>query len=469
MPNGGIVNPNSGLQIAYQQNFLARFFEEGLDSEMAFRRDAKQELIPIGAGESITKTRMGRTPPKPTALNPQNVTGLDNGLNYSTPSLEQYVYNVNEYGDAKQVDLVSEQAGIANQLQAFAKTNGVEAAQSVERVAKKTWFAAYNTGNTWIRNGAMGMVDPTTSRVYVDDIRGFQFAPVAGKMQPVASDNVLLVNEYAFNGGVSQQFTVVAAVPTQPTVSVYPSSVAGESSDGISGYLDISPAANSLPVGGDALVSALATPVLRPNGKRGTNQLTAEDQLTLQLIKNGQAILQSNGVPKHRDGAYHLYYDYQSESELFVDQQFIMMSASRIADPEDQNGQIFTLFGIKYIPTTEAYLQDMVEAAGMQPSDGAQVHRVLITGAGGLCQGNFTGLEQYANRPALGSSPSNIFLVDNIAHIIRAPIDNMGRQVSLAWLAIFAMVCPTDLTTTPAIIPTANNAAFKRAIVIEHC
>lgn len=465
MPNGGIINPNSGLQIAYQQNFLARFFEEGLDSEMAFRRDAKQELIPVGAGESITKTRMGRTPPKPTALNPANTVGLDNGLSYSTPNVEQYVYNVNEYGDAKQVDLVAEQAGIADQLQAFAKTNGVEAAQTVERVAKRTWFAAYNTGNTWSR-GDLG--SNSTTQVWVDDIRGFQFAPVLGKMQPVAADNPLLVNEFAFNGGVSQQFTIVAAVADQPTRSVYPTSVVGEASDGISGYLTISPAANNAPVSGDAIVSALATPVLRPNGKRGTNQLTAEDQLTLQLIKNGQAILQQNGVPKHRDGAYHLYYDYQSESELFVDQQFILMSASRIADAEDQNGQIFTLFGIKYIPTTEAYIQDMVESAGMQPSDGAQVHRVLITGAGGLCQGNFAGLESYANRPALGQV-SNIYLVDNIAHIIRAPIDNMGRQVSLAYLCIFAMVCPTDLTTTPAIIPTANNAVYKRAIVIEHC
>jgi hypothetical protein len=39
----------------------------------------------------------------------------------------------------------------------------------------------------------------------------------------------------------------------------------------------------------------------------------------------------------------------------------------------------------------------------------------------------------------------------------------------MVWLAAFGMVCPTDLTATPAVIPTANNATFKRAIVIEHC
>ena len=136
----------------------------------------------------------------------------------------------------------------------------------------------------------------------------------------------------------------------------------------------------------------------------------------------------------------------------------------------DQNGAIFTLMGMKFIPTTEVYLQASNTTAGMQAlPPGTSVHRVLITGAGGLCQGNFAGLESYAQRGPAVDSVSNIFLVDNIAHIIRAPLDNMGRQVSLVYLAVFGMVCPTDLTTTPAIIPTCNNATFKRAIVIEHC
>lgn len=463
-----IINPNAGFQIAFQNQFLARFFEEGLDSEMAYRRDALQELIPIGAGQTITKTRVGRLAPVPTPLNPVNITGLDNGINYATPNLEQYVYNVNEYSNGALVDLISEQAGIADQLKTLAKTNGVNAAQTLERVAKQTWFAAYNTGNTWIRSDLGSL---STSTVWVDDIRGFQFAPVNGQMQPVSSGNPLSVTEYAFgSGGVNQTFTVTAAVADSPTRSVYPSSVAGGASDGISGFLTISPVAGSVPNSGDALVSSLATPVIRPSGKQATNQLTPGDQLTLQLINNAVAVLQQNAVPRHPDGCYHLYYDYQSQSELFIDQQFILSSASRLADAEYQNGQVFSLFGTKFVPTTEAYLQALVTSAGMQApaAGGTNVHRVLITGSGGLCQGNFAALEQYAQRESVGSI-SNIYLVDNVAHIIRSPIDNQGRSATLVWLAIFGMVCPTDLTATPAVIPTANNSTFKRAIVIEHC
>lgn len=462
-----IVNPNAGFQIAYQQGFLARFFEEGLDSLMAYRRDAKQELIPVGAGETITKTRYGRLAPVPTPLNPANVIGLDNGVNYVTANLEQYTYNVNEYTNGQQLDLLYSQMSIGDQLLVLAKNNGVNAAQTIERVAKQTWFASYNTGNTWAR-GDLGSLSDT--QLWVDDIRGFQFAPVNGSMQPVSSSNQLLVNEYAFSGGgVTQSFYVTAAVADSPTRSVYPSSVFGQPSDGISGYLTIT-GTSTAPVSGDAIISSLATPVIRPNGKQGTNQLGPGDQLTLQLINNAVAVLEQNAIPRHSDGCYHLYYDFQSQSELFIDQQFILASASRIADTEYQNGQIFSLYGTKFIPTTEAYLQALNTSAGMQTpaAGGTNIHRVLITGAEGLNQGNFAGLESYAEHQGVGQI-SNIFMVDNVAHIIRSPIDNQGRSVTLVWLAAFGMVCPTDLTATPATIPTANNATFKRAIVIEHC
>jgi len=462
----GIVNPNSGFQIAFQQGFLARFFEEGLDSEMAYRRDAVIEMLPIRGGQSITKTKVGRTAPQTTPLNPANVTGLDNGITYSTPNLEQYTYNMGEYAGGKLVDLIAEQAGIADQLFMDCKLNGVEAAQSVERLAKQAWFAAYSTGNTWIRSDLGSL---STSTVWVDDIRGFLMAPQNGNLQPIGATNPLLVKEIAqVPGGVNQTFNVIAAVADSPTRSVYPTSSSAPS-DGVSGYLTISPAAGSAPVSGDALISSVATPVIRPNGKKGTNMLTSQDVLTLQMINNAVTILMQNAVPKHADGCYHVLYDPTSQSELFVDQQFMAMSASRLADAEDQNGAVFSLFGAKFIPTTEAYIQAASTAAGMQSlPDGTYIHRVLVTGAGGLYEANFTGLEQYAKRPAVNVI-SNIYLVDHIAQIISAPIDNMSRQVRLAWLAIKAFVCPTDLTATTAIIPTANNAAYKRAVVIEHC
>jgi hypothetical protein len=458
---GGIINPNGPFQIAFQNGFLARFFEEGLDSEAAFQHDCVVEMIPIRAGQSITKTRVGRTPPQISPLNPANVTGLDNGLTASTPNMEQYTYNVNEYGGLKQLDLAEELAGISDQLKMLAHTNGVEAAQTVERLVKQTWFANYNTGNTWVR-GDLGSV--TSSTLHVDDIRGFQFNYVNGQPEPVSSSNPLPVAEY---GSQPQTFNVIGAVADSPTQSVYPSSN-GITSDGISGVLTYNSASVGDPVSGDAIISSIAPVVLRPNNKLSTNALTTQDTLSVQLLQAAQTTLSQNAVPKHRDKTYHCYLDYHAFNELMADQQFQIMYASRGANPEYQNAQVFTIMGLTVIPTTEVYLQNAVTAAGMQNLGTAQVHRVLVTGAGGINIGHFSGLESFAERGDAVGHVSQIFMVDHIAHIVRSPIDNMGRQLSMAWLAMFALVCPTDLTATPTIIPTASNAAYKRAVVIEY-
>lgn len=463
---GGLINPNSALQIAYQTGMLARMFEEGLDSEAAYAHDATVEIVPAGIGETITKTRISRLAPQTTPLNPMNIGGLDNGLVALTPTAEQYTYSIQQFGAVQYLDLVQEQAGIANQLKQIARNNGVNAAQTVERLMKQNWFANYDTGNTWIRSD-LGAV--TSSTFYVDDIRGFQFNYVNGVAQPVSPSNPLPVMEVAFEGGTTQTMNITGAVADSVTRSVYPASVAGGSSDGVSGQLTYANSSSGNAVNGDALVSSLASPVFRPNNKQATNQLNSNDLVTVALLQTAQASLSQNAIPRHADGTYHCYMDYQSMTELLVDPQFQIMYASRGSNEVYQNNQVFTFLGMTIIPTTEAYLQALVPAAGMQTaSPNTVVHRVLITGKEGINIGHFAGIKSYADREAVNSI-SNIYMVDNIAHIIRAPIDNMGRNVSLAWLGAFAIVCPTDLTATPSIIPTASNAAYKRAVVIEHC
>jgi hypothetical protein len=57
--------------------------------------------------------------------------------------------------------------------------------------------------------------------------------------------------------------------------------------------------------------------------------------------------------------------------------------------------------------------------------------------------------------------------VDDIAHITREPIDALKQVVTQSWSYIGGFVAPTDTTTTPNTVPTASNAAFKRAAIIE--
>src|SRR2546422_36225 len=136
------TNFPSGLTGLLQSGFLERELEEGLDSILAYRREAIEETIPARIGETLTKTRKGRKAPAATPLDPAAMTGLDQGLTPSSFTIEQYAFTMSPYGDTVDVDLLEELGGIADQMVANSRNNGVQAAQSLERIARKKLFAA---------------------------------------------------------------------------------------------------------------------------------------------------------------------------------------------------------------------------------------------------------------------------------------------------------------------------------------
>jgi hypothetical protein len=58
-------------------------------------------------------------------------------------------------------------------------------------------------------------------------------------------------------------------------------------------------------------------------------------------------------------------------------------------------------------------------------------------------------------------------VVDDVAHITREPIDALKQVVTQSWSYIGGFVAPTDVTTNPTVLPTASNAANKRAVIVE--
>jgi len=94
------------------------------------------------------------------------------------------------------------------------------------------------------------------------------------------------------------------------------------------------------------------------------------------------------------------------------------------------------------------------------------IRRVLVAGAETMIQGNFEGLEGWLARQGVNAI-GDVRLVNNVAHIFRSPLDRLQQWMSLSWTWIGDFAIPTDLTATTSIIPTASNALYKRAVVIE--
>lgn len=454
------------LDDLFQAGFLTRQLEEGLDSDLAYRRHATEETIGGRLGSRIILPKVGRKAPVIQPLNPTNiVANLDNGLTPSLPSSETYEYNLQEWGDTEDVDLIGSTAACANLVKMASRTNGVQAAQSMERIAKIELFGSYDVGNTFCRTD---LGASSTTVVYVDDIRGFQYQMVNGVQEAVSVSNPLPVVEVrTTSGGINQRFNVTGATATGTNYSLYPGSsidnVGNVVSDGISGFLTISGAAQA-PVNGDAIVATNAAIIKRPLNKPSINMLTSSDTMTLSLILAAKQQLVANNVPPMPDGTYHFIHDPFIQQQLFADQQFLTAYASRFKSQEWQEGQIFELLGVTFIPTTEAYVQPPTPDVNINVT----VRRSIMLGAEALLQANYDGLDMYLNEPGSNYNPIGMcMLVSNVAQIIRPPIDRMQRLLSLTWTWIGDFTCPTDVTATQVIIPTGSSAQFKRAVVIE--
>lgn len=446
-----IQNMPTALQAAIQQGFLEREFQDGLTSGLGFRAIADRELVNINVGETVTKTRRGLKAPVTTPMAPSSNTGLDNGLTASSFTVEQYTLGIDQYADTIDLNVVTSQVGIANQFLANARTNGTQARQSLDRLARNALFAAYQGGNTFVRV-SLGAAAATIS---VDDVRGFENVLVGGKFVSVSGTNTATV----LVGSTTYTLTGVTRDGTNVSTTF----------GGISGTLtfstNVTTANGTL---GNVVYHTNAPVLLRPNGKwsggsafGGTTTqraLASTDVLTLSVIEDAVAQLRNNtGI---MDQMFNLYLDNVSMRQLFSDADFKQLYQGQYGSTEAKRGQVFQLMGVNFIPTTEAPVQQH------QVTTTLTVRRPVLVAPGALVEGDFAGMTQKASETA--GINSEIQMVDGVAQVVRGPLDRLSQIVSQSWFWIGGFVAPTDATANSNIIPTAGAQYLKRAVVIEH-
>ncbi|GAN55582.1 hypothetical protein [Tanticharoenia sakaeratensis] len=439
------------LQAAIQQGYLAREFENGLRSRLGFRAIADREVFPNAIGETLTKTRKSLKAPVTTPLNPTTNTNFDNGLTPSTWSIEQYTLSINQYGDTIDLNMVTSGVGIASQFLANANTNGIQAMQSLDRLARNALFGGaqngvggYLGGNTRVA----ATIGSASNVIEVDDIRGFQNVIVNGQVTSVSATNGMTVTVG------SDAYTLVAVAADATNVSTAPG--------GISGQLTFS-AAVSVSDGtqGNAVVASVAPLVLRPNGRLTTAGLQTSsaagiaDTLGIQTVLAGVAALRRNNVPMI-NGAYHCYLDDLQLLSLFRDTDFKYLYRGAYGSEEYRNGQVIELLGVRFIPTTEAP-QQLSLGAG-------PIHRALLVGQGALIEGDCA-LTGHSDIP--DAERALIEMVDSVAMVTREPLDRLRQIIAQSWYWIGGFALPTDVTANVAVIPTATNSYLKRGVVIE--
>jgi hypothetical protein len=180
-------------------------------------------------------------------------------------------------------------------------------------------------------------------------------------------------------------------------------------------------------------------------------------QLTAQMILNAAAQLRTNNVPPGADGRFVCYADPVHLTGVYNDPAFQRFFTGKPETSEYRSGIIGDLLGVRIQETNLNPVQTGLFAV--------PVRRAIVVGQGALIEGTFTS-EGYAAVNAVENDPL-VTVVDGIAHITREPMDALKQVVTTSWSYIGGFVCPTDTTASPATLPSATNAAFKRAVIIE--
>lgn len=451
-----IQNMPASLQNAIQQGFLEREFQTGLQSAIGYRAIADRETVSINVGETVTKTRAGLKAPVTTPLTPSGNTNLDNGITPSAQTIEQYTLGIDQYGDSIDLNIVTSQVGIANQFLLNGMTNGTQARQSLDRIARNALFAAYMGGQTRVRT----TLGAPAATINVDDVRGFETVlgtgAQAGKYVPVSGTYtaVVLVG--------SNLYTLTGTARDGGNVSTTPGGYSGTLT--FSGNVTVADATAL-----NRCVHANCPVLVRPNGKwtggsaygatTSTNSLISTDVLTLGTIEDAVAQLRNNTGMVNE--IFNLYLDNVSMRQLFADQDFKLMYQGQYGSKEARWGQVFELMGCRFIPTTEAITQAHPSTAGLT------VRRPILCAPGALIEGDFAGMTEKAAELASVNN-SEIQHIDGVCQVIRGPIDRLQQIIAQSWFWIGGFVAPTDATANSNIIPTAGSQYLKRAIVIEH-
>jgi len=442
------------LQTAIQQGYLEKEFKDGLQSALGYRAIADREQIAINIGETVTKTRAGLKAPATTPLLASGNTNLDNGLTPTPFTVEQYTLGMNSYGDTIDLNVVTSQVGIANQFLRNAKTNAIQARQTLDRLARNALFGAYLGGNTRVRT-TLGAPATTIS---VDDIRGFGTVLVNGAMVAVSSTNVASVtvgsDVYSLSGVSADATNVSTALIT----------------GGISGTLTFT--SNVTVADATALncvIHANGPQIIRPNGKyigalsstyastAATSALAATDLLSLGTIEDAVANLRANtGIV---DESFNLYLDTVSWRQLFADADFKQIFQGQYGAAPIKDMSVFHLMGVNFIPTTEAFIQ-------LASGTTIRTRRPILVAQGALIEGDYAGMEDVAH--SVSNDNAEVQRIDDIVQVVRGPLDRLQQIIAQSWYWMGGFAAPTDATANSSIIPTAGSQYLKRAIVIEH-
>jgi hypothetical protein len=477
----------AGFQGAFQQNMLDTRFLQQIDAKSKLRACAAKLPIPLRTGENRIYTRAGALVPVVLADTVANNTlTYDLGLNApgvgnagNSYPIEQYSLTISERSQSLDINIIQDQETLASFYRKNWDRLAAQAALSMDLMAMQQLAQAYESGSTFVTVGATGTTGVVLS---VDNIQGlstaFATATFNGSVFPyglpasVATNN-LGITVYPFSGAASYTGTITAFTQDGSNISSMqtPAGVIA----GNSGTITVTFGGSKTVAVGDVIVANDAPTILRPNNRLSRYALQSTDTLGMQLFINARAQLENNGVEPFEDGTFVCLLDSALEAQIFTDPQFQIMSMGLASSPLFKDAKVSQEFGLTFVRSTNLpiYKPNASEASGVWggASPAAQTRRAFVLGQGAIQEGTFEGMA--AGYGAMADSDIGYVRVlapeseSPFALITRPALDRKAQIWSQTWVWVGGHACGTDATVTPAVVPTASAARYKRCVAIE--
>jgi hypothetical protein len=463
MPDFSTIIQTPEIRAIVQEGFLERAFHDALFPGMIFRQEAVAMPWPQGVGDTYIASAPGLIAPNGKPLAP----GVDPvPVSYA---LEQWEAQLHNYASTIDVNMQTSVQAIVDLLMRNTHQLGLQAAQTLNRLVRNRLYNAAESGRT-VANGAG--VASTSLRVM--RLNGFTRArnPSTTGASKVRFSTVSATNPLAITIGASTSASVVGYTPDTPGDEIGP------------GVLTLAAAATWS--NRDAVVAVDASEVTYVGGGTSVDSIATTDLPRLQDIRNALYKLRRNNIPVHPDGTYHAHLGPVSETALMADAELQRMNQG--TGPANYMYAEFALgspfLGVTWVRNNEAptrltvYPGDGVtfaeedafapELYATGATTGAEVHRILFTGFGGIME-YFQDPMMYLTDAGITGKIGDLAVSNNgidvssdrVKLIIRAPQNRLQDTVAVSWRFVGDWPQRTDAAT-------GTNARYKRQSVLLH-
>ncbi len=460
-----IVGVPAALQELNQRGLLERAFHDGLYPNLAYRAEASPEEWPANTGNEVFMTRPGLLRP---ITKPQRP-GVD-PTPQSVP-YEQWIAVLQQYSGTIDTHTPTSVTANADLFLRNIHQLGLQAGQSVNRVARNEMFKAYISGQTNLIQ-ATAAADTT---IRVASLNGFTDVVAPGgnvRPQPVSPAYPLPIT--IVSGATRITKNVIAYQPDDLTDPFGP------------GTLTLDATVGAIVVTRCAVLSRYAPKIVRSGAGDSVDAIGANDTLTLQQCINAVAFLRRANVMPHDDGFYHAHISPLANAQLFADPVFQRLNQSLPEHVTYKVGFVGEIAGIAFWMNTEspepsnsgdrvqtgasatpAYYS--AEIGGETTNDGGiDIGRVLITGKGVMYE-RCLDESQYVTEAGITGKIGEFDVVNNginilterIRLILRAPLDRLQQKVAATWSISTSFPVPSDVTAQ------SGAERYKRGIVLE--